>query len=180
MCQCFGHNSKQMAITIHLTWKGWQSMVCCSFHSVGWLIWQNVFLHKSQSAMEYQRLDKTEQKAKQKRQKKKTKKKRLSSAVSIHIIPYHTDNSANRVTRMMKWCKDAVSKYNPGLKTLGELWILFDSLILNHPFKVWNTALLGQNPKTDSFISERKILPLAVLVGFLAYFGIAAKFYFRI
>ena len=73
------------------------------------------------TAMEYQRPDKTEQKAKQKRQKKKTKKKRPSSAVSIHIIPSHTDNSVERVTRMMKWCKDTVSKYHPGLKTLGEL-----------------------------------------------------------
>ena len=88
------------------------------------------------TAMEYQRPDKTEQKAKQKRRKKKTKKKIISSAVSIHIIPSHSDNSADRVTRMMKWCKDTVTKYHPGLKTLGELGISFDSLILNHPFKV--------------------------------------------
>ena len=39
----------------------------------------------------------------------------------------------------MKWCKDTVSKCNPGLKTLGELWISFESLILNYPFKVWYT-----------------------------------------
>ena len=88
------------------------------------------------TAMEYQRPDKTEQKAKQKRRKKKTKKKIISSAVSIHIIPSHSDNSADRVTRMMKWCKDTVTKCHPGLKTLGELGISFDSLILNHPFKV--------------------------------------------
>ena len=47
-------------------------------------------------------------------------------------------------------------KYHPGLKTLGELWISFDSLILNHPLRCDTQPFWGKIQKLAPLFQRGK------------------------